>query len=144
MAKTDPVTIPVETVVHSPVEKVWEYWTDPEHIKQWNNASDDWHTPYAENDLQVGGKFVSRMEAKDGSFGFEFSGVYDEVSMNESIAYTMGDGRKVKILFLRQENDTRIIESFEAEETNTVEMQQAGWQAILDNFKKYAESAKNQ
>lgn len=144
MAKTDPVTITVETVVHSPVEKVWEYWTDPEHIKQWNNASDDWHTPYAENDLQVGGKFVSRMEAKDGSFGFEFSGVYDEVSMNESIAYTMGDGRKVKILFLRQENDTRIIESFEAEETNTVEMQQAGWQAILDNFKKYAESAKNQ
>lgn len=144
MAKTDPVTITVETVVHSPVEKVWEYWTNPEHIKQWNNASDDWHTPYAENDLQVGGKFVSRMEAKDGSFGFEFSGVYDEVSMNESIAYTMGDGRKVKILFLRQENDTRIIESFEAEETNTVEMQQAGWQAILDNFKKYAESAKNQ
>lgn len=144
MAKADPVTITVETVVHSPVEKVWEYWTDPEHIKQWNNASDDWHTPYAENDLQVGGKFVSRMEAKDGSFGFEFSGVYDEVSMNESIAYTMGDGRKVKILFLRQENDTRIIESFEAEETNTVEMQQAGWQAILDNFKKYAESAKNQ
>ncbi|HZG80847.1 MAG TPA: SRPBCC family protein [Brevibacillus sp.] len=144
MAKTDPVTITVETVVHSPVEKVWEYWTDPEHIKQWNNASDDWHTPYAENDLQVGGKFVSRMEAKDGSFGFEFSGVYDEVSMNESIAYTMGDGRKVKILFLRQENDTRIIESFDAEETHTIEMQQAGWQAILDNFKKYAESAKNQ
>jgi len=144
MAKTDPVTITVETVVHSPVEKVWEYWTDPEHIKQWNNASDDWHTPYAENDLQVGGKFVSRMEAKDGSFGFEFSGVYDEVSMNESIAYTMGDGRKVKILFLRQENDTRIIESFDAEETHTIEMQQAGWQAILDNFKKYAESVKNQ
>lgn len=144
MAKNDPVTITVETVVHSPVEKVWEYWTDPEHIKRWNNASDDWHTPYAENDLKVGGKFVSRMEAKDGSFGFEFSGVYDEVSTNESIAYTMGDGRKVKIVFLRQENDTRIIESFEAEETNTIEMQQAGWQAILDNFKKYAESVKNQ
>ncbi|MGE7273631.1 SRPBCC family protein [Brevibacillus panacihumi] len=142
MAKTDPVTITVETVVHSPVEKVWEYWTDPEHIKQWNNASDDWHTPYAENDLKVGGKFVSRMEAKDGSFGFDFGGVYDEVSTNESIAYTMGDGRKVKIVFLRQENDTRIIESFDAEETNTVEMQQAGWQAILDNFKKYAESVK--
>ncbi|EST51552.1 activator of HSP90 ATPase [Brevibacillus panacihumi W25] len=142
MAKTDPVTITVETVVHSPVEKVWEYWTDPEHIKQWNNASDDWHTPYAENDLKVGGKFVSRMEAKDGSFGFDFGGVYDEVSTNESIAYTMGDGRKVKIVFLRQENDTRIIESFDAEETNTVEMQQAGWQAILDNFKTYAESVK--
>ncbi|MGG3886247.1 SRPBCC family protein [Brevibacillus panacihumi] len=143
MSKTDPVTITVETVVHSPVEKVWEYWTDPEHIKQWNNASDDWHTPYAENDLRVGGKFVSRMEAKDGSFGFDFGGVYDEVSTNESIAYTLGDGRKVKIVFLRQENDTRIIESFDAEETHTVEMQQAGWQAILDNFKKYAESLKN-
>lgn len=143
MSKTDPVTITVETVVHSPVEKVWEYWTDPEHIKQWNNASDDWHTPYAENDLRVGGKFVSRMEAKDGSFGFDFGGVYDEVSTNESIAYTLGDGRKVKIAFLRQENDTRIIESFDAEETHTVEMQQAGWQAILDNFKKYAESLKN-
>jgi len=143
MAKTDPVTITVETVVHSPVEKVWEYWTEPEHIKQWNNASDDWHTPFAENDLKVGGKFVSRMEAKDGSFGFDFSGVYDEVSVNESIAYTIGDGRKVKIVFIRQENDTRIIESFEAEETNTIEMQQAGWQAILDNFKKYAESVKN-
>ncbi|RNB78569.1 SRPBCC family protein [Brevibacillus panacihumi] len=143
MAKNDPVTITVETVVHSPVEKVWEYWTEPEHIKQWNNASDDWHTPYAENDLKVGGKFVSRMEAKDGSFGFDFSGVYDEVSVNESIAYTIGDGRKVKIVFIRQENDTRIIESFEAEETNTIEMQQAGWQAILDNFKKYAESVKN-
>lgn len=143
MAKTDPVTITVETVVHSPVEKVWEYWTDPEHIKQWNNASDDWHTPYAENDLKVGGKFVSRMEAKDGSFGFDFGGVYDEVSTNESIAYTLGDGRKVKIAFLRQENDTRIIESFDAEETHKVEMQQAGWQAILDNFKKYAESLKN-
>lgn len=143
MSKTDPVTITVETVVHSPVEKVWEYWTDPEHIKQWNNASDDWHTPYAENDLRVGGKFVSRMEAKDGSFGFDFGGVYDEVSTNESIAYTLGDGRKVKIAFLRQENDTRVIESFDAEETHTVEMQQAGWQAILDNFKKYAESLKN-
>ena len=143
MAKNDPVTITVETVVHSPVEKVWEYWTEPEHIKQWNNASDDWHTPFAENDLKVGGKFVSRMEAKDGSFGFDFSGVYDEVSVNESIAYTIGDGRKVKIVFIRQENDTRIIESFEAEETNTIEMQQAGWQAILDNFKKYAESVKN-
>lgn len=143
MAKNDPVTITVETVVHSPVEKVWEYWTEPEHIKQWNNASDDWHTPYAENDLKVGGKFVSRMEAKDGSFGFDFSGVYDEVSVNESFAYTIGDGRKVKIVFIRQENDTRIIESFEAEETNTIEMQQAGWQAILDNFKKYAESVKN-
>ncbi|WP_024983565.1 SRPBCC family protein [Brevibacillus borstelensis] len=140
MANVNPATITVEAVVHSPVELVWEYWTDPKHITQWNAASDDWHTPYAENDLKAGGKFVSRMEAKDGSIGFDFSGVYDEVSVNERIAYTMPDGRKVQISFIRQGNDTLIIESFDAEETHTIEMQQAGWQAILDNFKKYAES----
>ncbi|WP_421617102.1 SRPBCC family protein [Brevibacillus sp. TJ4] len=140
MANANPVTITVETLVHSPVESVWEYWTDPKHITQWNAATEDWHTPYAENDLRVGGKFVSRMEAKDGSVGFEFGGVYDEVIPNESIAYTMDDGRTVKIAFIRQGSDTRIIETFDAEETHTIEMQQAGWQSILDNFKKYAES----
>ncbi|MFE5320680.1 SRPBCC family protein [Paenibacillus sp. NPDC056579] len=139
MAAANPVTITVETIVHKPVESVWKYWTEPQHIMQWNNASDDWHTPHAENDLRVGGKFVSRMEAKDGSFGFDFGGVYDEVSINESIAYSLGDGRKVKVSFIRQDNDTKIVETFDAEETNAVEMQQAGWQAILDNFKKYAE-----
>ncbi|WP_159882410.1 SRPBCC family protein [Paenibacillus puerhi] len=144
MGTGTPVTITVETTVHCPVEKVWQYWTEPKHITQWNNASDDWHTPYAENDLKVGGKFVSRMEAKDGSFGFDFGGVYDEVSTNESLSYTLGDGRKVKIAFIRQGNDTQIVESFEAEETNAVDMQQAGWQAILDNFKKYAEMAKEE
>lgn len=142
MAKGNPVTLTVEAVIHAPVDIVWEYWTDPKHITQWNKASDDWHTPYAENDLKAGGKFVSRMEAKDGSFGFDFGGVYDEVRVNERIAYTIGDGRKVKVDFIRQDNDTRIIETFEAEETNAIEMQQAGWQAILDNFKKYVESAK--
>lgn len=144
MGTSNPVTITVETIVHSPVESVWKYWTDPKHITQWNMASDDWHTPYAENDLKVGGKFLSRMEAKDGSFGFDFSGVYDEVSINESISYTIADGRKVKNVFIRQDNDTKIITSFEAEETNTVEMQQAGWQAILDNFKKYVGTAKEE
>jgi len=144
MGTANPVTITVETIVHSPVESVWKYWTEPRHIKQWNNASDDWHTPFAENDLRVGGKFTSRMEAKDGSFGFDFGGVYDEVSINESISYTLGDGRKVKIVFIRQENDTKIIESFDAEETNAIEMQQAGWQAILDNFKKYAKNTKEE
>ncbi|MNO37131.1 hypothetical protein D3C76_272100 [compost metagenome] len=137
----NPVTITVEALVHSPVENVWEYWSDPKHITKWNTASDDWHTPYAENDLRAGGKFLSRMEAKDGSFGFDFGGVYDEVSINERISYTIGDGRKVIIDFVRQNNDTKIITAFEAEETNTVEMQQAGWQAILDNFKKYVETA---
>lgn len=142
MGNGNPVTIKVEAIVHAPVESVWEYWTEPKHIMKWNQASDDWHTPYAENDLRAGGKFVSRMEAKDGSFGFDFGGVYDEVNMNESISYTLGDGRKVKIDFIRQGDDTKIIEVFEAEETNAIEMQQAGWQAILDNFKKYAEGAK--
>ncbi|WP_337103039.1 SRPBCC family protein [Paenibacillus sp. YIM B09110] len=144
MGTSSPVTITVEAIVHSPVASVWKFWTEPKHIKQWNNASDDWHTPIAENDLRVGGAFVSRMEAKDGSFGFDFGGVYDEVSLNESIAYTLGDGRKVSISFIAQGDDTKIVESFEAEETNGVEMQQAGWQAILDNFKKYAESAKEE
>ncbi|OKP94930.1 SRPBCC family protein [Paenibacillus sp. P46E] len=136
-----PVTITVETIVHSPVESVWTYWTEPKHITQWNTASEDWHTPYAENDLKAGGKFLSRMEAKDGSFGVDFTGVYDNVSINEVIAYTIADGRKVEVKFSRQDNDTKIITVFDAEETNTVEMQQAGWQAILDNFKKYVETS---
>src|SRR6266850_8555487 len=99
MATQDKTIITVENAINAPVEKVWQYWTKPEHITQWNNASDDWHTPRAENDLRVGGSFSSRMEAKDGSFGFDFGGVYDEVKTNERIAYTMGDGRKVKITF---------------------------------------------
>ncbi|OKP93966.1 SRPBCC family protein [Paenibacillus sp. P32E] len=136
-----PVTITVETIVHSPVESVWTYWTEPKHITQWNTASEDWHTPHAENDLKVGGKFLSRMEAKDGSFGFDFTGVYDNVSINEVISYTIADGRKVEVKFSRQDNDTKIITVFDAETINAVEMQQAGWQAILDNFKKYVETS---
>ncbi len=131
--------ITVEAVVQAPVESVWEYWTDPKHIMKWNSASEDWHTPFAENDLTVGGKFVSRMEAKDGSFGFDFGGTYDEVETHSKIAYSLGDGRKVSIDFIRQGNETKIVEAFDAEGSNPVEMQQAGWQAILDNFKKYAE-----
>jgi uncharacterized protein YndB with AHSA1/START domain len=131
--------IKVETTVQAPVEKVWEYWTEPTHIKKWNTASEDWHTPIAENDLRAGGKFLSRMEAKDGSFGFDFGGTYDEVKLHEVIAYTMEDGRQVKITFKGRENETEVIETFDAEATNPIEMQQQGWQAILDNFKKYAE-----
>lgn len=132
-------TITVETIVNATVENVWKYWTDPQHITKWNNASDDWHTPFAENDLRAGGKFLSRMEAKDGSFGFDFSGIYDEVKLNEIISYILGDGRKVKIIFIAQENKTKIIEIFESENTNSIELQQKGWQAILDNFKRYSE-----
>lgn len=131
--------ITVEAIVHAPVEKVWEYWTVPDHITKWNNASDEWHTPHAENDLRAGGKFVSRMEAKDGSFGFDFGGIYDEVRTNEFISYALEDGRKVEITFIPQENDTKVVEVFEAETANPIEMQQEGWQAILNNFKKYAE-----
>lgn len=131
-------TIKVETTVHAPVEKVWKYWTEPQHITKWSFASDDWHAPHAENDLRVGGAFLTRMEAKDGSFGFDFGGVYDEIKINELISYTLGDGRKVTISFTSQGKDTKIIESFEAEATHSVEQQREGWQAFLDNFKKYS------
>lgn len=131
--------VTVEAIIHAPVDKVWEYWTEPDHLTKWNSASDDWHTPFAENDLRVGGKFSSRMEAKDGSFGFDFGGIYDEVKLHEFISYTLGDGRKVEISFISQENNTKINQVFDAETENPIEMQQQGWQAILDNFKKYAE-----
>lgn len=132
--------ITVENTVNAPVEKVWKFWSGPEHITKWNNASDDWHTPWAKNDLRTGGQFSCRMEAKDGSFGFEFGGTYDEVKTNELIAYTMGDGRKVKVIFTSQGNATKVTETFEAETENSVELQRGGWQAILDNFKKYTEA----
>jgi len=140
METQEKTVITVENTINAPVEKVWEFWTKPEHIIKWCNASDDWHTPRAENDLKVGGKFASRMEAKDGSMGFDFGGVYDAVRTNEYIEYTMGDDRKVKINFSAQENKTKVVESFEAENTHSIEMQQGGWQAILDNFKKYTEA----
>jgi len=133
-------SITVESTINAPVEKVWEYWTNPLHIVKWNNASDDWHTPHAENDLRVGGSFVSRMEAKDGSMAFDFGGKYDVVTNNEYIEYTLDDGRKVKITFSQDDTATKVVETFEAEETNSNELQKSGWQNILDNFKKYTES----
>ena len=132
--------ITVETIIKAPVEKVWNYFTSPEHIMQWNTASDDWFTPKAENDLRIGGRFNSRMEAKDGSFGFDFGGIYDDVKEHELIAYTMGDGRKVSVHFSSNGGNTKLVETFEAENTNPVEMQKGGWQAILDNFKKHVEA----
>ena len=140
MATQGKTVITVESTVNAPAEKVWEYFTKPEHVTHWNHASDDWHSPRGENDLRVGGKFVYRMEAKDGSFGFDFGGVYDEVKPNEYIEYTLGDGRKVKVNFSKQGNQTSVVEAFEAENQNPVELQKNGWQAILDNFKKYTES----
>ena len=134
------VLITVSVDVESPVSKVWKYWTSPEHIMQWNNASNDWHTPRAENDLRAGGKFLSRMEAKDGSMGFDFSGEYDEIVEFKLIRYTLADSRKVTIEFSGTGNVTQIVETFEAETENSAELQQYGWQCILDNFKKHAES----
>ena len=136
----NPTKIRVETTVNAPVEKVWKSWSEPQHIKNWCAASEDWHAPKAENDLRTGGTFITRMEAKDGSFGFDFGGVYDNVKKNELIEYTMGDGRKVKVIFSPSGDQTKIVETFDAEATNSVEMQRGGWQAILDNFKKYTES----
>jgi len=135
----DKQKITIKTIINAPVEKVWTYWTEPEHIKKWNNASEDWHTTKAENDLRIGGKFISRMEAKDGSFGFDFGGIYDEVKVYDFIYYTLGDERKVSITFVRSQDKTEITEEFEAENENSIEMQKMGWQAILDNFKRYTE-----
>ncbi len=140
MTSVTKTNITVENTVNAPVEKVWKFWTGPEHITQWNHASDDWHSPAAKNDLRTGGQFNYRMEAKDGSFGFDFNGVYDEIKTNELIAYTIEGGRKVKIIFTRQGNVTKVVETFEAENTNPIELQRGGWQAILNNFKKYAEA----
>lgn len=131
--------ITVETLVNTPIEKVWQFWTKPEHITQWNNASEDWHTTRSENDLRIGGKFLSRMEAKDGSFGFDFEGVYDEILINEKISYTLLDDRKVTILFSQIDNKVKITEIFGAENENSIELQRQGWQAILNNFKIYVE-----
>ncbi len=135
------ISITVETIIHSTLEKVWQCWTDPAHITQWCFASDDWHAPAATNDLRSGGSFTTRMEARDGSFGFDFGGVYDVVIPLEKISYTMDDGRRVQIDFLPEADYVRVTERFDAETENSPEMQQAGWQAILDNYRKHVESS---
>ncbi len=140
MTTAGKTTITIEATVNASAEKVWKVWTNTEDITQWNNASPDWHTTRAENDLRPGGKFLSRMEAKDGSMGFDFWGIYDVVKPHEYIEMTLGDDRKVKIYFKGSGNQTHIVETFEAEGENPIEMQRAGWQAILDNFKQYTET----
>jgi predicted 3-demethylubiquinone-9 3-methyltransferase (glyoxalase superfamily)/uncharacterized protein YndB with AHSA1/START domain len=143
IAKLSPVAakpaITVQTTVDAPIAKVWSHWTEPAHIVNWNHASDDWHAPKASNDLRPSGRFVYTMAAKDGSFSFDFSGTYHEVIDHQRIAYTTDDDREVSITFEAIENQTKIIETFEAESVNSLELQQGGWQAILDNFKKYTE-----
>ncbi|MCT4787096.1 SRPBCC family protein [Exiguobacterium aestuarii] len=130
--------VTISTLVDTPIEKVWELWTAPDHIKQWNHASEDWHTTEAENDLRVGGKFRSRMEAKDNSMGFDFEGVYEEIQVNEIIQYRLDDERRVRISFAPEGDQTKIVETFDADSMNPVELQRQGWQAILDNFTRYA------
>lgn len=132
--------ITVETLINAPIEKVWEFWTKPEHITKWNHASEDWHTTRAENDLRMGGKFLSRMEAKDGSFGFDLKGIYDNIITNQEISYTLLDDRTVNVLFSQTEKGVKIIETFDAENENSLELQKFGWQATLNNFKTYVEN----
>ena len=134
-------TITVQAVINAPVEQVWKLYTEPEHVMKWNNASNNWHTPRAENDLKVGGKFLYRMEAKDGSSGFDFDGTYEQVIANGLIVYSISDGRKVEVTFTKDDNArTKMATTFEAENSNPIEMQRDGWQAILNNFKIYVET----
>lgn len=138
--KMEKVAITVQAFVSEAIDKCWDFWTQPEHITQWNNASDEWHTPHATNDLRVGGAFSFRMEARDGSMGFDMNGVYTAIQKQSHIEYRMEDDRLVKIRFESISEGTQITETFEAETENSVELQRGGWQAILDSFKKYTEA----
>lgn len=131
--------ITVKTTVSTSIEKAWDFWTKPEHITNWNNASDDWHCPTATNDLKTGGKFSFTMAAKDNSMSFDFEGIYTNIIEFKLIEYVIMDGRKVSISFTDTPNGIEIIESFEPETMNPEELQRQGWQSIIDNFKKYAE-----
>ena len=132
--------ITVTATVNADIRKVWEYYTNPKHITKWNFADPSWCCPYASNDMRVGGKYSARMEAKDGSFGFDFEAIYDEIVEGKKFIYTMPDGRQVTVVFNKDEDKTGVVVTFDAEEINPLEIQKGGWQAILDNFRKYAES----
>lgn len=140
---TQTTTITVSTSIYATMEEVWKKWTTPEDIMLWNNASDDWFCPKATNDLRDGGKFNYTMSAKDDSFSFDFRWKYTNVEKPRVIEYRIEDWRTVSIFFEDNGCGTvKVTESFEAENENPIEMQQAGWQAILDNFKKYVEGSK--
>ncbi len=130
----------ITTTVQSTIEKAWDFYTNPEHIVKWNFANDEWQCPSASNDLRPGGKYAARMEAKDGSFGFDFEAIYDEVEIGKMFKYTMSDNRTVVTTFSQQGEEVIITTIFDAETENPIEMQQAGWQAILDNFARKIES----
>ncbi|MDQ8052255.1 MAG: SRPBCC family protein [Pedobacter sp.] len=138
MEKGKKIKVAATTAV--PLAKVWEAWNTPADIMKWNTPDPSWHTPSSTNDLRVGGKFNNRMEAKDGSFGFDFEGVYDEVDHHQKITYTLGDGRQATTLFAEKDGQTTIETSFDPETQNAPEFQQQGWQSILNNFIKYVET----
>src|SRR5690606_34789861 len=130
----------VETIVNAPIGEVWSYWNEAQHVTTWCQASDDWHAPYAENDLREVGSFKTTMAAKDGSMQFDVIGLYSAVKPNQLIEYAMEDGRKVSIKFSETSGGVKITETFDPEDTNPRELQQGGWQAILDSFKRYTEA----
>ncbi len=130
----------IDTLVHAPLDYVWETWNTPSHIIHWNHASDDWHSPKADSNFVEGGRFVYRMEAKDNSFGFDFSGTFVEIVDKKRIVTRLDDDRIVQTEFIQENDGVRIIETFEAEDENSVEMQKEGWYAILNNYKLYTES----
>lgn len=132
--------ITIKAAISANKQKVWEYYTLPEHITKWNFAIDTWHCPHASNDFRIGGKYLARMEAKDGSFGFDYEAVYNEIKTGEKIMYTLADDRKVNIVFNEAHGQTNVTITFDAENQNPIEMQQQGWQSILNNFKKYVET----
>ena len=136
--KSEKVTI--ATTVNASPQQAWDVYTKPEHITKWNTPSDDWHCPASENDVRVGGKMKSRMEAKDGSMGFDFEATYDEVREPKKLQYTMPDGRVVTTDFEADGKKTKVTTVFDTETQNSVEMQRSGWQAILDNYKKHVDS----
>lgn len=133
--------ITIQATIAADIQKVWNYYTEPAHITQWNFATDDWQCPSASNDMKVGGKYIARMEAKDGSFGFDFEATYNDIKEKEYFLYTMPDNRTVAVTFKEISDDaTSIVIVFDAETINPIEMQRDGWQAILNNFKKYTEN----
>lgn len=138
---TDLKPITIQTVIDSPLEKVWNFWVDPKHITQWAFASNDWEAPYAENHLEVGLTFKTTMAAKDGSRSFDFSGTYTDIQPKKLIEYDMEDGRHVKVVFETLTEGTKVIQTFDPETENSRELQKNGWQAILDNFKKHVETS---
>ena len=128
-----------ETLVNVPIDKVWEFWTNPEHIAQWNNMSEEWHTPVAENDLRVGGRLYLRMETKNGSEVFDYTCNYDEIVLHQKIVHTTSDNRKTSVLFSETNNGVRLTEEFEPESETPLDVQQEFCQSILNNFKNYVE-----